>query len=144
MKLAGPLIPCVGGHYPTVQWNATVASQALDKYNNHYQAWQESKEWSVSKAISLADRNLARGGASSRSGKLPSSMYEPFRPRNSSSACEELSAMVHAQVNTTISVIPNKDPPYAWHGLQHRQLKWGAPEESRTDWGPPSHHQDRE
>ena len=35
MKLAGLLIPCAGRHYPTVQWNTTVATQALDKYNNH-------------------------------------------------------------------------------------------------------------
>lgn len=69
-------------------------------------------------------------------------MYEPFLPRNSSSAYEEMSAMAHAQVNTTISVIHNKDPPYAWHGLQHRRLKWGAPDESRINWGPPLYQQD--
>ena len=115
MKLAGPLMPCVGGHPPTVTWNEMVANQALDKYTNHYHTWQASKEWNICKAVSMSDSNLAMGGPSSRSGKLPGQMYEAFLPRDSASAYDELAALVHAKVNTIVSVIPNRAPPYAWH-----------------------------
>ena len=101
----------------------------------------------------MPDSNLAMGGPSSRSGKLPGAMYEAFLPRDSSSAYEETAALVHAKVNTIVSVIPNRAPPYAWHYSQLCKLEWGwgssscptgVAAEQIIDWGPPLHHQNGE
>ena len=58
-------------------------------------------------------------------------MYEAFLPRDSASAYDEMAALVHAKVNTIVSVIPNRAPPYTWHCSQLHKLKWG--------WGSSSH-----
>ena len=153
MKLAGPLISCVGAHHPMVTWNEIIANQALDKYSNHYHLWQASNEWKLCKAISMSDSNLAMGGPDSRSGKLPGPLYEAFLPRESASTYAELAAMMHAQANTIVSVIPHRAPPYARHTSPLHKLKWGWGSNSLPtgvaadkiiDWGPPLHHQNGE
>ena len=153
MKLAGPLIPCVGAHHPMVTWNEIIANQALDKYSNHYHLWQASNEWKLCKAISMSDSNLAMGGPDSRSGKLPGPLYEAFLPRESASTYAELAAMMHAQVNTIVTVVPHRAPPYARHTSPLHKLKWGWGSNSLPtgvaadkiiDWGPPLHHQNGE
>ena len=146
MKNAGPLFSSLEGNEPTVIWNATVANQALDKYENHYPAWQATQEWSISTAVSLSDSGLAMGGPDSRSGKLPAAMYEPFLPRNSATAYAEMAALVHAQVDTIVSAIPDRALPYARLNSQLHMLEWRygssahptatAPDQV-INWGPP-------
>ena len=153
MKNAGPLFPSLDANEPTVIWNATVANQALDKYENHYPAWQATQEWSISTAVSLSDSGLAMGEPDSRSGRLPAAMYEPFLPRNSATAYAEMSAMVHAQVDTIISAIPSRALPYARLNSQLHVLEWrygssvhptAAAPDQVINWGPPLNHQNGE
>ena len=153
MKNAGPLFSSLEGNEPTVIWNATVANQALDKYENHYPAWQATQEWSISTAVSLSDSGLAMGGSDSRSGKLPAALYDPFLPRNSATAYAEMATLVHAQVDTIVNAIPDRALPYARLNSQLHMLEWRygsgahptatAPDEV-INWGLPLNQQNGE